>query len=74
MKNNEIDKNTLFSEKELKLIPLTYRTMKTHKTEFVGELNVNISFSKSSKHYSEQYIVYTSHKPISNFILLINDN
>lgn len=62
-------KKTVFSDKDLENLPLTYRTMDVEKTKDVGELYIDTIFSKSIKHYSNNYMVYVSYKPISNFLL-----
>ena len=60
---------TVFTNEELEYIPLTYRQMEAEKTKSVGELNVDSKYSKSIKHFSNHYIAFTSHKPISNFFI-----
>lgn len=59
-------KNTLFTEKQLENLPLNYRLMAVMDTATIGELYDTASFSKSKKHYSNEYINYNSYKPISN--------
>ena len=62
-------KKTVFANEELEYIPLTYRQMEAEETKSVGELNVGSKYSKSVKHFSNYYMVFTSHKPISNFFI-----
>ena len=60
---------SIFKEESLKELPLTYRVMNIEETKDVGELYLSRKFSQSDKHYSGQYIVYVSQKPISNFLI-----
>lgn len=62
-------KKTVFNDKELEYIPLTYRQMEAEETKSVGELNIGSKYSKSTRHFSNHYIVFTSYKPISNFFI-----
>jgi hypothetical protein len=66
---NKIKKKSVFTEKELKYLPLTYRKMEVEETKSVGELYLGSMYSKSNKHFSKKYMVFNSHKPISNFII-----
>ena len=68
MTNNE-PRNTVFSEQELRKLPVTYRKMEVEETNNVSELYVGSMYSKSRRHFSKKYMVYTSHKPISNFLI-----
>lgn len=62
-------KKTVFNDEELEFIPLTYRQMEAEETKNVGEFNVGSRYSKSARHFSNHYMVFTSHKPISNFFI-----
>lgn len=68
MKTNKKVKS-IFKEATLKELPLTYRVMNIEDTKNVGELYLSRKFSQSEKHYSGQYMVYVSQKPISNFLI-----
>jgi uncharacterized protein with ATP-grasp and redox domains len=61
------EKTTIFSEKILSELPVTYRQMYVTETKNVGELYLKSVFSKSKKHFSNDYQMYISGKPISNF-------
>ncbi len=63
------NRKTVFNDKELAALPLTYRKMECTETSSVGELYKDSIFSKSKKHISNQYMVFVSYKPISNFII-----
>lgn len=62
-------KTSIFKKHELEKLPLTYRQMDVSKTDDVGELYKKSIFSSSYKHFSKQYKVYVSDKPISNYII-----
>ena len=66
---NKTKKNSVFTEEELKHLPLTYKKMEGEETKSVGELYVGSLYSKSNKHFSKKYMVFNSHKPISNFLI-----
>ena len=66
---NKDKKNSVFKEEELKYLPLTYRKMESEETESIGELYIGSIYSKSAKHFSKKYMVFNSHKPISNFLI-----
>ena len=66
---NKIKKNSVFTEEELKYLPLTYKKMEGEETKNVSELYVGSLYSKSKKHFSKKYMVFNSHKPISNFLI-----
>lgn len=66
---NKFKKKSVFTDEELRQLPLTYRKMEAEETKNVGELYVGSMYSKSSKHFSNSYMVYNSHKPISNFLI-----
>lgn len=61
MKDTEI----IFPEQILIQIPIFYRNMTCLETENVGELKVKARFSKSHVHFSNSYLNYPLHKPIS---------
>jgi hypothetical protein len=63
------EKKSIFTESSLKELPLTYRIMNIEDTKNVGELYLSRKFSQSEKHFSGQYMVYISTKPISNFLI-----
>lgn len=69
---NKLHNKSVFTDKELENLPLTYTKMESEKTLDVGELYVNTMYTSSKRHFSQKFIVYSSHKPISNF--LINEN
>jgi len=66
---NKLKKNSVFTQKDLQYLPLTYRIMEVEETKNVGELYIGVTYSKSNKHFSKEYIVFNSHKPISNFLI-----
>ena len=66
---NKTKKNSVFTEEELKYLPLTYKKMEVEETENVGELYTGSTYSKSNKHFCKKYMVFNSHKPISNFLI-----
>jgi len=66
---NKLKKKSVFTDDELKYLPLTYRKMEVEETENVGELYIGSMYSKSNKHFSKEYMVFNSHKPISNFLI-----
>lgn len=66
---NKIKKKSVFAGEELKHLPLTYQKMEAEETKNVGELYIGSMYSKSTKHFSNNYMVYNSHKPISNFLI-----
>lgn len=70
MKNK---KKTVFNTQELESLPLTYRNMECSETANIGELYNNSVFSKSTKHATNQYMVFASYKPYSNFIIDENE-
>ena len=43
--------------------------MEVEETENVGELYTGSTYSKSNKHFCKKYMVFNSHKPISNFLI-----
>jgi len=69
---NKLNKKSVFTKNELQYLPLTYRKMEVEKTKDIEELYVGEIYSKSTKHFSEKYLVFNPYKPISNF--LIDDN
>ena len=70
---NKVDKKNIkksvFTVKELEFLPLTYRKMEAEETKNVSELYVGSFYSSSKKHFSTNYMVYNSYKPISNFLI-----
>lgn len=62
-------KKSVFTEEELQYLPLTYTKMEVEETENVGELYVGSMYSHSNRHFSTNYMIYNSHKPISNFLI-----
>lgn len=67
-------KQSVFSESDLSKLPLTYRLMTSEKVDNVGELYINTFYTKSKKHFSNNYMVYNLYKPISNFSTFYNKN
>ena len=57
---NKIKKNSVFTEEELKHLPLTYKKMEAEETKSVGELYVGSLYSKSNKHFSRSiwYLIH----------------
>jgi hypothetical protein len=70
---NKLKKTTIFTAKELKNLPVTYRMMDEKETQEVGELYTQAVFTTSARHFSNQFKMYISPKPISNFIITKND-
>ncbi|MBB1150849.1 hypothetical protein H4K35_12140 [Myroides sp. NP-2] len=68
------NKTSIFSEDELCFLPLTYRIMECENTKDVHELRTQSWYTTSSKHFSSNYIVCNSHKPLSNFLLYDPDS
>lgn len=68
-----INNKSIFNEEVLNEIPIFYRLMREKETNKIGELYLKTRFSKSKKHFSKNYKVVTSHKPISNFIIRMNE-
>lgn len=62
-------KTTIFNEDILKELPIFYRLMEKKQTDKIGELYLKSTFSKSKRHFSRNYRVLISYKPISNFII-----
>lgn len=63
------EKKSVFTEEELKHLPLTYRKMEAEETKNVNELYVGSIYVLSEKHFSKKYMVFNSSKPISNFLI-----
>jgi hypothetical protein len=66
---NKEKKKSVFTEAELAHLPITYKKMEGEVTNSIGELYVGSLYSKSTKHFSNNYMVYNAHKPISNFLI-----
>ncbi|CAL2081054.1 hypothetical protein [Tenacibaculum sp. 190524A02b] len=65
----KLTKTSVFTEEDLKHLPLTYRKMEVEETKNIGELYVGSMYSRSDKHFSKKYMIFNSHKPISNFLI-----
>lgn len=63
------EKKSVFTDEELKHLPLTYRKMEVEETKNVNELYVGSIYALSEKHFSKKYMVFNSSKPISNFLI-----
>ncbi len=63
---NKIERKPIFSDDTLDRIPVFYRFMTEFETTTLGELKVGARFSKCSSHFSENYLNFWSHKPLSD--------
>ena len=72
MKNKK-KKTTIFTPKELEKLPVTYRMMDVLETKKVGELYTQTIFTHSARHFSDEFKMYISSKPISNFLITENE-
>ncbi len=63
-----INKDCIFDEKQLLELPLYYRYFTQLETKNVKELYLDYRFSRSIKHFSNNYINSDSYKPISGIL------
>lgn len=61
--------STIFDEKFLSKVPVFYRYMVITETNSIGEMYNDVRFSKSDKHFSNEYIQCATLSSYSNIYL-----
>jgi hypothetical protein len=64
-----VEIKSIFAKETLNQIPLFYQFMTEFETLNVGELKVTARFNKCKTHFSEHYLQFGLHKPVSNLDL-----
>lgn len=63
---NKREIKSIFSVETLDQVPVFYRFMTESETRDLGELKVGARFSKCASHFSDNYLNFWCHKPISD--------